>query len=102
MNGNLLVAVVPVQQQTGSTECGVMAIVNAYHAMCGDDLAIVTFSEELDMRKHLSLCSEKNRFSRFPLSLHAGFHLEKWARGGKIVLIMHLRKGVHRQDYTPA
>ena len=69
MNGNLLVAVVPVQQQTGSTECGVKAIANAYHAMCGDDLATVTFSEELDMRKHLSLCFEKNRFSRFPLSL---------------------------------
>ena len=30
----LLVAVVAVQQQTGATECGVMAIANGYHAVC--------------------------------------------------------------------
>ena len=38
----LLVAVVAVQQQTGATECGVMAIANGYHAVCGDDLSKVS------------------------------------------------------------
>ena len=54
MNDRLRVAVVAVQQQTGSTECGVMAIANAYHGICGDDLAKVRFAEVDSMRNHLS------------------------------------------------
>ena len=51
VNGSLLVAV---QQQTGSIECGVMAIANAYHAICGDDLSKLRFAEVDSMRNHLS------------------------------------------------
>ena len=68
VNGSLLVAVVPVQQQTGDTECGVMAIANAYHATIGDDLTTMTFSEQEDQRKHLSMCFESKKFSTFPHS----------------------------------
>ena len=50
----LRVAVVEVQQQNGSTECGVMTITNAYHAISGDDLAKVSFTEVDSMRNHLS------------------------------------------------
>ena len=40
VDGGLLVAVVAVQQQTGSSDCGVTAIANAYHAICGNDIKI--------------------------------------------------------------
>ena len=36
--GNILVTVVPVQQQIGTSICGVMAIANGYHAVCGDSI----------------------------------------------------------------
>ena len=49
--------------------CGVMAIANAYYAMCGDNLATVAFSEE-DMRKLLSKCFEKKRSSKFYLPVN--------------------------------
>ena len=60
MNDRLRVAVVAVQQQTGSTECGVMAIANAYHGICGDDLAKVRFAEVDSMRNHM-----RNHLSRY-------------------------------------
>ena len=56
VNGRLVVAAVAVQQQTGSTECGVMAIVNAYRDICGDDLSKLRFAEVDSMRNHLSRC----------------------------------------------
>ena len=34
--GSIHVFVVPVQQQIGNSICGVMAIANGYHAICGD------------------------------------------------------------------
>ena len=43
--------VVAVQQQT--MECGVIAIANAYHTICGDDMAKVSFAEVDSMRNHL-------------------------------------------------
>ena len=54
VDDNLLVAVVAVQQQTGSSECGVMAIANGYHAIRGDDPSQISFVEDSEMRKHLS------------------------------------------------
>ena len=54
VNGSIQVAIVAVQQQSGSTECGVTAIANAYHALCGDDLAKLKFAEVDSMRKHLA------------------------------------------------
>ena len=50
---------VAVQQQT--MECGVMAIANAYHAICGDDLAKVSFAEVDSMRNHLSRYDDSYR-----------------------------------------
>ena len=54
MNGGLLVTVIAVQQQTGYTECGVMAIANAYYAASGDDLSKLQFVEANSIRNHLS------------------------------------------------
>ena len=65
-NGNLLVTVAAVQQQTGASECGVMAIANGYHAICGNNLATMTFKQE-EMRNHLSRCLEDTQFSPFPV-----------------------------------
>ena len=67
IDGNLLVSVIGVQQQKGSTECGVMAIANGYHALCGDDLSTISFAENR-MRDHLSPCFENNRFTPFPVA----------------------------------
>ena len=64
----LLVAVVAVQQQTGVTECGVMAIANGYHAVCGDDLSKVYFIPE-EMRGHLSTCMENKLLTPFPVEI---------------------------------
>ena len=61
-----LVAVVTVQQQTGTTECGVMAIANGYHAVCGDNLSKVTFIP-MKMREHLSSCMENKLLTPFPV-----------------------------------
>ena len=62
---------VPVQQQVGNSICGVMAIANGYHAVCGDDLATLTFHQE-EMRNHLLTCIENERFTAFPLCQHPG------------------------------
>ena len=65
---NLLVAVVTVQQQTGTTECDVMAITNGYHAVCGDDLSRVSFIPT-KMREHLSSCMENKFLTPFPVEV---------------------------------
>ena len=65
---SLPVAVVAVQQQTGKTECGVMAIANGYHAICGDDLSKVSYIPE-KIREHLSKCMEKKALSPFPVAI---------------------------------
>ena len=57
-----------VQQQTGKTECGVMAIANGYHAICGDDLSKVSYISE-KIREHLSKCMEKKALSPFPVAI---------------------------------
>ena len=67
VDGNLLVLVVFVQQQTGCTECGVMAIANGYHAIRRDDLLVMSFAYDL-MREHLSQCLKNDCFTPFPVS----------------------------------
>ena len=57
VDGSLPIAVMAVQQRMGATECGVMAIANGYHAICGDDLSKVSYIPE-KMREHLSRCME--------------------------------------------
>ena len=39
-DGGLLVTAVPVQQQTGGTDCGLFSIAFSYHAAIGDDLTL--------------------------------------------------------------
>ena len=67
VDGSLPIAVMAVQQQTGSgaTKCGVMAIANGYHAICGDDLSKVSYIPE-KMREHLSRCMENKVLTPFP------------------------------------
>ena len=60
--GNILVTVVPVQQQIGTSICGVMAIANGYHAVCGDSLAALKFNQD-ELRNHLVTCFENERFT---------------------------------------
>ena len=67
----LFVTVVAVQQQTGAKECGVMAITNGYHAVCGDDLSKVSFIPE-EMRGHLSTCMENKLLTPFPMEITPG------------------------------
>ena len=67
VDGSLPIAVMAVQQQTGSgaTECGVMAITNGYHAICGNDLSKVSYIPE-KTREHLSRCMENKVLTPFP------------------------------------
>ena len=58
----------PVQQQSGITDCGVFAVAFAYHAAIGDDLKTITFDQG-QLRKHLLHCFEKKELSRFPHKL---------------------------------
>ena len=59
---------VPVQQQSGITDCGVFAVAFAYHAAIGDELERIIFDQG-QMRKHLLRCFEKKELSRFPHKL---------------------------------
>ena len=65
--GNILVTVVPVPQQDDDSICGVMAIANGYHAICGNNLATLTYIQE-EMRNHLASCMENELFTPFPIS----------------------------------
>ena len=65
--GNILVTVVPVPQQDDDSICGVMAIANGYHAICGNNLATLTYIQE-EMRNHLASCMENELFTPFPTS----------------------------------
>ena len=59
------VTALPVQQQRGSTVCGVMSIAFAYHAAARKNVAEITFDQCL-MWQHLIACFEKESFSPFP------------------------------------
>ena len=59
------VTALPVQQQRGSTVCGVMSIAFAYHAAARNNVAEITFDQCL-MWQHLIACFEKESFSPFP------------------------------------
>lgn len=45
-NDGLIVTAVPVQQQTGSIDCGLFAIAFAYHAALGDNMRALSYSYE--------------------------------------------------------
>ena len=62
---SLIVTSVPVQQQEGSTDCGLFAIANAFHAALGDSVSGLHFDQG-KMREHLSKCFEQGQLTPFP------------------------------------
>ena len=60
----LIVTQYTVQQQSGSTDCGLFSIAFAYHAAIGDNLRTLIFDQGR-MRSHLLSCSE---LTPFPLA----------------------------------
>ena len=69
-NGTLMATANSIQQQEGSTDCGVLSVAAAYHCAMGDDFGGVTF-EQSAMRRHLIECFERRQLSAFPLALGA-------------------------------
>ena len=63
-NGTLMATANSIQQQEGSTDCGVFSVAAVYH--CGG----VTF-EKSAMQRHLIECFERRQLSTFPLALGA-------------------------------
>ena len=61
----LPVTVMPVQQQTGSVDCGVFSIAFAYHAALGENVGRTTFAQE-EMRHHLVQCFQAKKLMPFP------------------------------------
>ena len=64
------VTLIPVQQQEGSTDCGLFSIAAAYSAACGKNLRSITYDQE-QMRAHLEKCFEEEKLSPFPVSKRA-------------------------------
>ena len=62
---HLIVHIPPVQQQKGSSDCGLYAIAFAVHAACGDHLKDLKF-DQTQMRIHLLQCFRKKELVRFP------------------------------------
>ena len=68
--GGLLVILMPVQQQTGSADCGLFSIAYAYHAACGDDLQKLAL-DQTQMGSHLLKCFVTQELTPFPQSASA-------------------------------
>ena len=64
-NGMITVTVVPVQQQVGSTSCGLYSIAAALNAALGENLRKVTY-EPSQMRDHLEKCFDQQKLTPFP------------------------------------
>ena len=62
---HLVVHIPPVQQQKGTTDCGLYAIAFAVHAAFGDDVKNLEF-DQTQMRSHLLQCFRKKELVRFP------------------------------------
>ena len=62
---HLVVHVPPVQQQSGTTDCGAFAIAFAVHLLLGDKLEAAEFDQS-QMRQHLLVClkERKSRIGR--------------------------------------
>lgn len=59
------VDIVSVQQQKGTTDCGVYSIANAFNAAIGKDVEKITYNNE-KMREHLQNCFEERCIRNFP------------------------------------
>ena len=62
---HLIVHIPPVQQQKGSSDCGVFAIAFAVHAALGDEVMHIEF-DQTQMRSHLLQCFRNKELVRFP------------------------------------
>ena len=62
---HLVVHIPPVQQQKGTTDCGLYAIAFAVHAAFGDDVMNLEF-DQTQMRSHLLQCFRKKELVHFP------------------------------------
>lgn len=65
--GTILVTVVPVQQQEGSTSCGLYSIAAALNVALGENLRKVTYDDS-QMRAHLEKCFDQQKLTPFPTS----------------------------------
>ena len=63
-DGRMMVTVVPVQQQKGSTDCGVYSIAAAYNAALWKNLHEVMYDPD-KMRAYIEQCFESEKFSPF-------------------------------------
>ena len=70
---HLVVHVPPVQQQKGSSDCGVYAIAFAVHAALGDDVKHLEL-DQTQMRNHLLQCFKKKELVRFPITRKRSRH----------------------------
>ena len=70
---HLVVRIPPVQQQKGSSDCGVYAIAFAVHAALGDDIKDLEF-DQAQMRNHLLKCFRKKELVRFPTTRKRSRH----------------------------
>ena len=66
LSKQLSAQVVHVQQQQGTTDCGLYAIAYALHAANGDDPAKLKF-EQKKMRAHFLECLKKKKLEAFPV-----------------------------------
>ena len=66
-DGGLTIHHVAVQLQTGTKDCGVLAIAIALHAALGHNLEEVTFNQRR-LRKHLVDCFTEGRLTDFPVT----------------------------------
>ena len=66
-SNDLLVSVVPIQQQQETNNCGLFSIAAAYHAAVRSDIGLLTFNES-HLRAHLIKCFEQKKLTRFPQS----------------------------------
>ena len=63
----LMVTIVPIQQQRGPEDCGLHSIATAYDAALHKEHHTVTYKQE-EMRHHLEMCFRENKLSSFPPS----------------------------------
>jgi len=58
--------IMPVQQQSNATDCGVFAISNAFQLLGENNVPSVVCYDEKKMRSHLISCFEKESIAPFP------------------------------------
>lgn len=67
LDSKIMVTAERVQQQKGTTDCGLFSIAYAYHAAKGEKVSGLTLDQE-NLRNHLSTCFENGEITAFPSS----------------------------------